>query len=63
MVPLWMFPIALACGNTFILKPSEQDPTGSGAFSRHVEEMPVYLMVFSILFTALPVQLVRVDGS
>lgn len=26
MVPLWMFPIAIACGNTFILKPSEQDP-------------------------------------
>jgi malonate-semialdehyde dehydrogenase (acetylating)/methylmalonate-semialdehyde dehydrogenase len=26
MVPLWMFPIALACGNTFILKPSEKDP-------------------------------------
>ena len=25
MVPLWMFPIALACGNTFILKPSEKD--------------------------------------
>ena len=27
MVPMWMFPIALACGNTFILKPSERDPT------------------------------------
>ncbi|HWH58863.1 MAG TPA: CoA-acylating methylmalonate-semialdehyde dehydrogenase [Terriglobales bacterium] len=27
MVPLWMFPIALACGNTFILKPSEKDPS------------------------------------
>ncbi len=27
MVPMWMFPIALACGNTFVLKPSEQDPT------------------------------------
>lgn len=26
MIPLWMFPMALACGNTFILKPSEQDP-------------------------------------
>ncbi|MGN8197547.1 CoA-acylating methylmalonate-semialdehyde dehydrogenase [Salinisphaera sp. RV14] len=26
MVPMWMFPIALACGNTFILKPSEKDP-------------------------------------
>ena len=27
MVPMWMFPIALACGNTFILKVSERDPT------------------------------------
>ena len=29
MVPMWMFPIALACGNTFILKPSEKDPSAS----------------------------------
>jgi malonate-semialdehyde dehydrogenase (acetylating)/methylmalonate-semialdehyde dehydrogenase len=28
-VPMWMFPIALACGNTFILKPSEKDPSAS----------------------------------
>lgn len=27
MVPLWMFPIALACGNSFVLKPSEKDPS------------------------------------
>mgnify|MGYP000170762231 FL=1 len=27
MVPMWMFPIAIACGNTFILKPSEKDPS------------------------------------
>ncbi len=27
MVPLWMFPVALACGNSFILKPSEKDPS------------------------------------
>jgi malonate-semialdehyde dehydrogenase (acetylating)/methylmalonate-semialdehyde dehydrogenase len=26
MVPLWMYPVAIACGNTFILKPSERDP-------------------------------------
>jgi malonate-semialdehyde dehydrogenase (acetylating)/methylmalonate-semialdehyde dehydrogenase len=26
MVPMWMFPVALACGNTFVLKPSERDP-------------------------------------
>jgi len=27
MVPMWMFPIAVSCGNTFILKPSEKDPS------------------------------------
>jgi malonate-semialdehyde dehydrogenase (acetylating)/methylmalonate-semialdehyde dehydrogenase len=27
MVPMWMFPMAIACGNTFILKPSERDPS------------------------------------
>ena len=27
MVPMWMFPLALACGNTFVLKPSEKDPS------------------------------------
>ena len=29
MVPMWMFPMAIACGNTFILKPSEKDPSPS----------------------------------
>lgn len=29
MVPLWMFPIAIACGNSFVLKPSEKDPSAS----------------------------------
>ncbi len=27
MVPMWMFPIAIACGNTFVMKPSEKDPS------------------------------------
>lgn len=27
MVPMWMFPLAIACGNTFVLKPSERDPS------------------------------------
>ena len=27
MVPMWMYPVAIACGNTFILKPSERDPS------------------------------------
>src|SRR6185369_13646928 len=29
MVPMWMFPLALVCGNTFVLKPSEKDPSAS----------------------------------
>ncbi|MEV4729511.1 CoA-acylating methylmalonate-semialdehyde dehydrogenase [Saccharopolyspora sp. NPDC049426] len=29
MVPMWMFPVALACGNTFVLKPSEKDPSAT----------------------------------
>jgi len=34
MVPLWMFPLALACGNTFVLKPSERDPSASILLAR-----------------------------
>ena len=29
MVPMWMFPVAIACGNTFVLKPSERDPSST----------------------------------
>jgi len=29
MVPMWMFPVAIACGNTFVLKPSDRDPSAS----------------------------------
>ncbi|MFL1378328.1 CoA-acylating methylmalonate-semialdehyde dehydrogenase [Nocardiopsis protaetiae] len=29
MVPMWMFPVAIACGNAFVLKPSEKDPSAS----------------------------------
>jgi len=29
MVPMWMYPVSIACGNTFILKPSERDPSAS----------------------------------
>jgi malonate-semialdehyde dehydrogenase (acetylating)/methylmalonate-semialdehyde dehydrogenase len=29
MVPMWMFPLAIACGNTFVLKPSDRDPSAS----------------------------------
>ena len=42
MVPLWMFPVALACGNTFILKPSERVPSASLLLAEllHAAELP-----------------------
>ena len=38
MVPLWMFPLALACGNTFVLKPSERDPSASLVLAKLLQE-------------------------
>ncbi|HEX7235380.1 MAG TPA: aldehyde dehydrogenase family protein, partial [Gammaproteobacteria bacterium] len=38
MVPLWMFPLAIACGNTFVLKPSERDPSASLKLAQLLEE-------------------------
>ncbi|HEV3157908.1 MAG TPA: CoA-acylating methylmalonate-semialdehyde dehydrogenase [Candidatus Baltobacteraceae bacterium] len=38
MVPLWMIPIALACGNTFVLKPSEKTPSPALEFARLLRE-------------------------
>jgi malonate-semialdehyde dehydrogenase (acetylating)/methylmalonate-semialdehyde dehydrogenase len=38
MVPLWMYPMAIACGNTFILKPSEQDPASALFIAQLLEE-------------------------
>ncbi|MHB1305416.1 MAG: CoA-acylating methylmalonate-semialdehyde dehydrogenase [Acidiphilium sp.] len=38
MVPLWMYPAALACGNTFVLKPSERDPSSALLVARLAQE-------------------------
>ena len=38
MVPMWMFPMAIACGNTFILKPSEKDPSTSMRLAELAQE-------------------------
>lgn len=38
MVPLWMFPIAITCGNTFILKPSERDPSAANFMAELLHE-------------------------
>ncbi|MEO6213730.1 MAG: CoA-acylating methylmalonate-semialdehyde dehydrogenase [Vicinamibacterales bacterium] len=49
MVPLWMFPIALACGNTFILKPSEKDPTPSMRMAELLKEAGLPDGVFNVV--------------
>nr|WP_297456762.1 CoA-acylating methylmalonate-semialdehyde dehydrogenase [uncultured Halomonas sp.] len=38
MVPLWMYPMAIACGNAFILKPSEKDPTSTLAIAELLDQ-------------------------
>jgi len=38
MIPLWMFPLAVTCGNTFLLKPSEKDPGASMIIARLARE-------------------------
>ncbi|MVT55635.1 CoA-acylating methylmalonate-semialdehyde dehydrogenase [Bradyrhizobium yuanmingense] len=49
MVPMWMFPIALACGNTFILKPSERDPSASLVLANWLEEAGLPRGVFNVV--------------
>jgi malonate-semialdehyde dehydrogenase (acetylating)/methylmalonate-semialdehyde dehydrogenase len=49
MVPMWMFPIAIACGNTFILKPSERDPSASLLHARLLKEAGLPDGVFNVI--------------
>jgi malonate-semialdehyde dehydrogenase (acetylating)/methylmalonate-semialdehyde dehydrogenase len=49
MVPMWMFPISLACGNTFILKPSERDPSASLVLARLLAEAGLPTGAFSVI--------------
>ncbi|MBO2446835.1 CoA-acylating methylmalonate-semialdehyde dehydrogenase [Actinomadura barringtoniae] len=49
MVPMWMFPVAIACGNTFILKPSEKDPSASIRLAELWAEAGLPDGVFSVL--------------
>jgi malonate-semialdehyde dehydrogenase (acetylating)/methylmalonate-semialdehyde dehydrogenase len=49
MVPLWMFPVALACGNCFVLKPSERDPGASMLLARWLEEAGLPPGVFNVV--------------
>ena len=49
MVPSWMFPVAIACGNTFVLKPSERDPSASLYMARLFQEAGLPPGVFNVL--------------
>jgi len=49
MVPLWMFPIALACGNTFVLKPSERDPSSAILLAEMLKEAGLPDGVFNVV--------------
>ena len=49
MVPMWMFPVALACGNCFILKPSERDPSPSILIAELLKEAGLPDGVFSVV--------------
>jgi malonate-semialdehyde dehydrogenase (acetylating)/methylmalonate-semialdehyde dehydrogenase len=49
MVPMWMFPVALACGNTFVLKPSERDPTTALRLAELLNEAGLPDGVFNVV--------------
>jgi len=49
MVPMWMFPVAIACGNTFVLKPSERDPSASLVLAELWAEAGLPDGVFNVL--------------
>ncbi|KAI9229078.1 MAG: Aldehyde/histidinol dehydrogenase [Piptocephalis tieghemiana] len=54
MIPLWMFPLALACGNTHILKPSERDPGASIMLAKLAEEVGVPKGVLNVVHGGKP---------
>src|SRR5207237_149892 len=49
MVPMWMFPVAIACGNAFILKPSERDPSPSLFMAELLKQAGLPDGVFSVV--------------
>ena len=49
MVPLWMFPLAIACGNTFVLKPSERDPSASILLAEMLKDAGLPDGVFNVI--------------
>jgi len=49
MVPMWMYPLAIACGNTFVLKPSEKDPSASMLGAELLAEAGLPEGVFNVI--------------
>ncbi len=49
MVPMWMFPVAIVCGNAFILKPSERDPSASLLLAQWLAEAGLPPGVFNVV--------------
>ncbi len=49
MVPMWMYPIAIACGNSFVLKPSERDPSPSLLMAELLKEAGLPDGVFNVV--------------
>lgn len=49
MVPMWMFPVAIACGNTFVLKPSERDPSAALFLADLLKEAGLPNGVFNVV--------------
>jgi len=49
MVPMWMFPMAIACGNTFVLKPSERDPSTALLLAELLSEAGLPDGVFNVV--------------
>jgi len=49
MVPMWMFPVAIACGNTFIMKPSEKDPSTPMRLAELLKEAGLPDGVFNVV--------------
>jgi malonate-semialdehyde dehydrogenase (acetylating)/methylmalonate-semialdehyde dehydrogenase len=49
MVPMWMYPVAIACGNSFVLKPSEKDPSASLFMAELLAEAGLPSGVFNVV--------------
>lgn len=49
MVPMWMFPVAIACGNAFILKPSERDPSLANELAKLLDEAGLPKGIFQVV--------------